>query len=155
MSKSLLIVESLTKARTLERYLGKDFIVKAGVGHVKDLPGNKLGIDFDAGTRSFSNDAVVREAIKVSGFRITEIVSGGSKGVDESAERIAAEKAISLRRFPANWREFGRSAGPRRNLEMSIYADALIAIWDGKSPETQHMIEAMKKAGKPVYVHMV
>jgi DNA topoisomerase-1 len=47
MSKSLLIVESPTKARTLERYLGKDFIVKASVGHVKDLPGNKLGIDLD------------------------------------------------------------------------------------------------------------
>ncbi|HYA40551.1 MAG TPA: type I DNA topoisomerase [Syntrophobacteraceae bacterium] len=47
MAKSLLIVESPTKARTLERYLGKDFIVKASVGHVKDLPGNKLGIDLD------------------------------------------------------------------------------------------------------------
>jgi len=47
MSKSLLIVESPTKARTLERYLGKDFIVKASVGHVKDLPGNKLGINLD------------------------------------------------------------------------------------------------------------
>ena len=41
MSKSLLIVESPTKAKTLERYLGKDFIVKASVGHVKDLPGNQ------------------------------------------------------------------------------------------------------------------
>ena len=45
MSKSLLIVESPTKAKTLERYLGKDFIVKASVGHIKDLPGNKLGIN--------------------------------------------------------------------------------------------------------------
>ncbi len=47
MSKSLLIVESPTKARTLERYLGGDYIVKASVGHVKDLPGNKLGIDLE------------------------------------------------------------------------------------------------------------
>ncbi len=47
MSKSLLIVESPTKAKTLERYLGKDFIVKASVGHVKDLPKNKLGIDLE------------------------------------------------------------------------------------------------------------
>lgn len=45
MSKSLLIVESPTKARTLSRYLGKDFVVKASVGHIKDLPKNKLGID--------------------------------------------------------------------------------------------------------------
>jgi len=47
MPKSLLIVESPAKARTLERYLGGDFIVKASVGHVKDLPGNKLGINLD------------------------------------------------------------------------------------------------------------
>ncbi len=47
MSKSLLIVESPTKAKTLERYLGKEFIVKASVGHIKDLPGNKLGINLE------------------------------------------------------------------------------------------------------------
>jgi len=47
MPKSLLIVESPTKAKTLERYLGKDFIVKASVGHIKDLPQNKLGIDLE------------------------------------------------------------------------------------------------------------
>ncbi|GKT08158.1 type I DNA topoisomerase [Desulforhabdus sp. TSK] len=49
MSKSLLIVESPTKAKTLGRYLGKDFIVKASVGHVKDLPKNKLGINLEQG----------------------------------------------------------------------------------------------------------
>jgi DNA topoisomerase-1 len=47
MAKSLLIVESPTKAKTLERYLGKDFIVRASVGHIKDLPKNKLGIDLE------------------------------------------------------------------------------------------------------------
>jgi DNA topoisomerase-1 len=47
MAKSLLIVESPTKAKTLGRYLGKNFIVKASVGHIKDLPKNKLGIDLE------------------------------------------------------------------------------------------------------------
>ena len=38
MGKSLVIVESPAKARTINKYLGKDFIVKSSVGHVRDLP---------------------------------------------------------------------------------------------------------------------
>lgn len=51
MGKSLLIVESPTKARTLSRYLGDEFVVKASMGHIKDLPRHKMGVDVDAGFR--------------------------------------------------------------------------------------------------------
>jgi DNA topoisomerase-1 len=47
MAKNLVIVESPAKARTLEKYLGKDFQVKASVGHIMDLPKSKLGVDID------------------------------------------------------------------------------------------------------------
>ena len=47
MKKSLVIVESPAKAKTINKYLGKDFIVKASMGHVKDLPKNKMGIDIE------------------------------------------------------------------------------------------------------------
>jgi len=45
MSKSLIIVESPAKARTLKKYLGKSYDVRASVGHIRDLPVSKLGVD--------------------------------------------------------------------------------------------------------------
>ncbi|MEK6713402.1 MAG: type I DNA topoisomerase [Nitrospirota bacterium] len=47
MSKPLIIVESPAKARTITKYLGKSYNVMASVGHVKDLPTSKLGVDID------------------------------------------------------------------------------------------------------------
>ncbi len=47
MPKSLFIVESPAKAKTLSRYLGKDFVVKATVGHIKDLPSNSIGVNIE------------------------------------------------------------------------------------------------------------
>ncbi|MBN2783955.1 MAG: type I DNA topoisomerase, partial [Pontiellaceae bacterium] len=49
MSKNLVIVESPAKAKTIGKYLGKDYSVMASVGHVRDLPQKKLGVDIDNG----------------------------------------------------------------------------------------------------------
>src|SRR6266849_7696360 len=47
MAKSLIIVESPAKARTITKYLGRGYTVMASVGHVKDLPTSKLGVDLE------------------------------------------------------------------------------------------------------------
>ena len=47
MSKALVIVESPAKAKTINKYLGKDYEVEASLGHVKDLPKSKIGVDIE------------------------------------------------------------------------------------------------------------
>ncbi len=57
MSKSLVIVESPAKAKTINKYLGTDFAVEASIGHIKDLPKNKIGVDLEDG--SFEPELIV------------------------------------------------------------------------------------------------
>ena len=47
MAKNLVLVESPAKAKTINKYLGKDYIVEATIGHIRNLPKTKLGVDVD------------------------------------------------------------------------------------------------------------
>ena len=104
-----------------------------------------------AGSRTISDYNVVKKAIETSQFVITELVSGAARGVDRLGEKFAAENNIPTIHFYPDW-ILGRQAGILRNLEMAEYADALVAVWDGKSRGTKHMINSMTKLNKPVWV---
>ena len=123
-----------------------------------------------AGSRSIEDIDYIEEAIVKSGFNITEVVSGTARGVDMLGEFWAENNDISIKKFPAKWNDinvsgavikrsnFGRYnvlAGYQRNEQMAEYADALIAVWDGKSKGTKHMIGHMKKINKSVFIHKV
>ena len=47
MVKGLIIVESPAKVKTIQKFVGGDYIVKASVGHIKDLPEGELGVDLE------------------------------------------------------------------------------------------------------------
>lgn len=105
-----------------------------------------------AGSRGITNLHDVICAVADSGFEITEVVSGCARGVDRLGEQWAALNKLPVQQFPAKWYELGRSAGLVRNVVMAEYADALVAVWDGQSRGTRHMIETAQKHGLKVYV---
>lgn len=84
-----------------------------------------------------------------------EIVSGGARGVDRFGEQWAYRNNVDIKRFPADWKQYGKKAGFIRNVEMSRYADALFAFWDGESKGTEHMIKVMADLKKPTYVFTI
>lgn len=86
---------------------------------------------------------------------VTEIVSGGAKGVDTYARRYAEANALKLTEFIPDYEHYGRSAPLRRNLEIIDYADMVIAFWDGESKGTKYVIDNCVKLGKEIaiYVH--
>ena len=83
-----------------------------------------------------------------------EIVSGCARGADSVGELFASRRGLPIKRFPADWKQHGKSAGYLRNKEMAEYANGLLAFWDGKSRGTKHMIDTAKKKGLDVKVVM-
>lgn len=108
-----------------------------------------------AGGRDGVKDWHLFEALEQVDWKITEVVSGGAKGADALGEWYAACELLPLKRFEADWDRFGKSAGPKRNMEMAKYADALIALWDGKSKGTANMIAVATKLNLKVLVYRI
>lgn len=84
---------------------------------------------------------------------ISVVISGRAPGIDLAGEKLAAERGHGCEVYPADWKRYGKQAGFRRNEQMAHAAEALLAVWDGESDGTRHMIGYMKSLGKPVYVY--
>jgi len=101
-----------------------------------------------AGSRNITAAKSVEDAIKESGFEITEVVCGSARGVDTLGELWAKANKIPVRYFPAEWKKFGLSAGHKRNAQMAEYAEALILVWDGRSKGSKSMRDLAEKTAE-------
>ena len=108
-----------------------------------------------AGSRGFEDYKTLCKVCDKTLRRQTEIeiVSGTASGADTLGEKYAKERGHTLKRFPAQWRLHGRSAGYIRNSEMADYSDGLIAFWDGESRGTKHMINLAQSANLKVKIY--
>ncbi len=110
----------------------------------------------------------VREAVKLSGIEITELVSGSSPTIDKLGKKWAEENQIPIRLFVADWHDIshpdaliksvptGKSwdarSGFRRDRLIFEYAEALIAVWDGYGRAIKDTIRRAKKHGLRVFI---
>lgn len=108
-----------------------------------------------AGSRSCTDIQQIEVAVAASGFKPSLIISGCARGVDRLGETWASNHGIPIEKYPANWDAYGKSAGYRRNAVMASNADVLIAVWDGHSPGTRHMIDTAIGMGLSVYIHQI
>ncbi len=100
MSKSLVIVESPAKAKTINKYLGKDFTVEASLGHIMDLPKNKIGVDLTDGT--FEPELIVIPGKEKVVEKLRKLAKGADSvylapDPDREGEAIAAHLAEVLK----------------------------------------------------------
>ncbi|TRZ66368.1 type I DNA topoisomerase [bacterium] len=108
MSKNLVIVESPSKAKTIKKYLGSDYVVEATVGHIKNLPKNKINVDIENGFKPFydvipGKENIIKSLVTLAskaeqvfiatdpdreGEAIASDIAGEIKGVNKKIKRV-------------------------------------------------------------------
>lgn len=86
---------------------------------------------------------------------VSEIVSGGARGIDTSAKEYAVKNNIKLTEFLPEYDKYGRIAPLKRNDLIIDYADKVLAFWDGESHGTKYVINKCKQKNKPITVYSV
>lgn len=111
-----------------------------------------------AGSRLIMDFMHVQRAIELAAFPVSLVVSGAARGVDTMGENWAKMCRIPVIRMPAQWRDkdgtLDKQAGLKRNSEMARYADGLIAVWDGRSTGTAHMIQQANHYGLAPFIYV-
>ncbi|MEE1060468.1 MAG: hypothetical protein UH080_01425 [Ruminococcus sp.] len=83
---------------------------------------------------------------------ITEIVSGGAKGIDTCAKIYANNNNLKLTEILPEYKLYGKAAPIKRNDKIIKYCDTIIAFWDGKSKGTKYVIQKCQQEKKELKV---
>ena len=113
-----------------------------------------------AGCRKFNDYQVLKEYVDFCISKVQKeyqivVLSGGCAGADIMGERYALERGLAVERYSADWKKYGRAAGPIRNEKMAQKADYVICFWDGKSKGTASMIRYAQKYNKPLKIFKI
>jgi len=139
MAKSLVIVESPTKAKTIGKYLGKQFVVKASLGHVKDLPKKNLSVDVE---KNFEPHYEVIEGKK----KLIAELKQAAKGVDSIYLAADPDREGEAICFHLQEELNGSKKGPKffRVMFNEITASAIKKAFDKPGSVNLHLVDAQQ-----------
>lgn len=83
---------------------------------------------------------------------VTEIISGGARGIDTCAREYAISKGIKLTEYLPEYEKYGRTAPLKLNITIIEHADLVLAFWDGASHGTKFVIDNCRRRGIPVKI---
>jgi DNA topoisomerase I len=139
MSKSLVIVESPTKAKTIGKYLGKQFVVMASLGHVKDLPKKNLSVDVD---KNFEPHYEVIEGKK----KLIAELKAAAKGVDSIYLAADPDREGEAICYHLQEELNGAKKGPKfyRVMFNEITANAIKKAFEKPGSVNLHLVDAQQ-----------
>ena len=139
MAKSLVIVESPTKAKTIGKYLGKQFVVKASLGHVKDLPKKNLSVDVE---KNFEPHYEVIEGKK----KLIAELKQAAKGVDSIYLAADPDREGEAICYHLQEELNGSKKGPKfyRVMFNEITANAIKKAFEKPGSVNLHLVDAQQ-----------
>ncbi len=149
MAKGLVIVESPTKAKTIEKYLGKGYTVEASLGHVKDLPKSTLGVDID---NDFETEYIVIPGKEKVIAKLKKLAVGMdtiylAPDPDREGEAIAAHLAEELGDGKKKKKKKGEKNGHERFRRVTfneITQRAVREAFEHPRDIDQHLVDAQQ-----------
>ena len=113
------------------------------------IVGSRNFNDFDLMNRVVFQDYIEKNSLYAEDVMV---ISGGAKGADKLAEKLAQLRGYKLVVFKADWNKYGKKAGMIRNGYIIENADVVFAFWDKKSSGTANSIQRAISLGKELYV---